>query len=112
MSYEEYWHGDVWLAKDYRDAWEIEQKMRNYHAWLNGMYTYTAVSTALYNAFREKGKPAEKYPTEPFGEAEEKTVEQQRDELYERLKNFKEQWDGRHKNESHNGNPSGWEGGY
>lgn len=96
MTYDEYWNGDVWMAKEFRDAWELKQKQTDYQAWLHGMYVYTAVSTALYNGFREKGKPAENYLEKPISEIKKKTVEQQRDELYERLKNFKEQWDVRH----------------
>ena len=69
MSYAEYWAGDPILAQYYRKAYQIKQEEFNNNAWLQGMYIYDAVSTALFNALRGFGKqkpPAKKYATQPY----------------------------------------------
>ena len=99
MTYDEYWNQDPWLAKDYRDAWELKQKNENYLAWLQGLYNYKAFGVILGNAFRPKGTKADNYFDKPIDfKAEEKTPQQIRQEIYDRLKGFKERWDVRSKN--------------
>ena len=66
MSYDEYWNQDPWLAKDYRDAWELKQKTENYNAWLQGLYNYKAFGVILGNAFRKKGAKADNYFDKPI----------------------------------------------
>lgn len=38
----------------------------NFEAWLHGLYTFTAVSTALANGLRKKGARATEYPGRPY----------------------------------------------
>ena len=69
MSFEEYWAGDPKLAQYYRKAYQIKQEEINNNAWLQGMYIYDAVSTALHNALRGMGKnkpPAKDYAKQPY----------------------------------------------
>ena len=69
MSYAEYWEGDPSLAQYYRKAYRLRQEEINNNAWLQGMYIYDAVSTALYNALRGFGKqkpPAKEYAKQPY----------------------------------------------
>ena len=69
MSYAEYWEGDPKLTQYYRKAYQIKQEEINNNAWLQGMYIYDAVSTALHNALREFGKnkpPAKDYAKQPY----------------------------------------------
>ena len=69
MSYAEYWEGDPKLTRYYRKAYQIKQDEINNNAWLQGMYIYDAVSTALHNALREFGKnkpPAKDYAKQPY----------------------------------------------
>ena len=69
MSYAEYWEGDPKLAQYYRKAYRIKQEEINNNAWLQGMYVYDAISTALYNALRGMGKskpPAKDYAKQPY----------------------------------------------
>ena len=69
MSYAEYWDGDPTLAQYYRKAYLIKQEQINHNAWLQGMYIYDAVSTALHNALRGMGKnkpPAKDYAKQPY----------------------------------------------
>ena len=95
MSYDEYWNQDPWLAKDYREAWELKQKNDNYLAWLQGLYNYKALGVVVGNVVRKKGQKAENYFDKPleFDEEEKKTPQQIRQEVYDRLKGFKERWD-------------------
>ena len=69
MSSAEYWEGDPKLAQYYRKAYQIKQEEINNNAWLQGMYIYDAVSTALHNALRGFGKnkpPAKDYAKKPY----------------------------------------------
>ena len=69
MSYAEYWEGDPLLAQYYRKAYRIKQDEINNTAWLQGLYIYDAVSTALHNALRGFGKqkpPAKEYAKQPY----------------------------------------------
>ena len=69
MSYEQYWESDPKLAQYYRKAYKIRQDEINNNAWLQGMYVYDAVSTALHNALRGMGKnkpPAKDYAKHPY----------------------------------------------
>ncbi len=69
MSYAEYWEGDSSLARYYRKANRIKQEEINNNAWLQGLYVYDAVSTALHNALRGMGKtkpPAQTYAKKPY----------------------------------------------
>ena len=69
MSYAEYWEGDPILTQYYRKAYQIKQEEINNNAWLQGMYIYDAMSTALHNALRGFGKnkpPAKDYAKQPY----------------------------------------------
>lgn len=69
MSFAEYWEGDPKLAQYYRKAYRIKQEEINNNAWLQGMYVYDAVSTALHNALRGMGKtkpPIKDYAKQPY----------------------------------------------
>lgn len=69
MSYAEYWTGDPTLARYYRKAYLIKQEEQNNFAWLQGLYIYDAVSTALHNALRGFGKgksPVREYAKHPY----------------------------------------------
>ena len=69
MSYAEYWEGDPKLTQYYSKAYQIKQEEINNNAWLQGMYIYDAVSTALHNALRGMGKskpPAKDYAKQPY----------------------------------------------
>lgn len=66
MTYEEFWRGDPWLAKYYREAYVERRKEENRRDWLQGAYIYNAVATAIGNAFRKKGAKTANYVEEPF----------------------------------------------
>ena len=69
MSYAEYWEGDSSLTRYFRKAYKIKQEQDNNNAWLQGLYFYDAISTALHNAMRGMGKskpPAKDYAKQPY----------------------------------------------
>ena len=76
MTYEQFWDGDPYIATYYRRKLEIEDFRNTELAWLNGYYDFIAVSTALSNAFRGKGKKAIDYPKAPERKAETKIEKQ------------------------------------
>ena len=65
MTYEEYWYGDPWLVRAYREADKLRQERANESAWLHGLYVAMAISGTIGNAFREPGAPRMEYPQEP-----------------------------------------------
>lgn len=66
MTYEQFWHGDPWLAKAYREAYVERRKAENNRDWLSGRYFFDALSISLSNAFRKQGTPAKDYLEEPY----------------------------------------------
>lgn len=66
MSYAEYWSGDPSLAQYYRKAYKIKQDEINNNAWLQGLYVYDAISTALHNALRGKNSRSREYAKQPY----------------------------------------------
>lgn len=66
MTYDQFWRDDVWIAKEYRQAYVARRKEENHRDWLMGAYVYKALETALSNAFKKKGQQPTDYLTEPF----------------------------------------------
>lgn len=88
MSYQEYWHGDVWMVKSFREADKLRQERENAGYWMQGMYIYEAFAAVLKNAFSKKGSTPAKYPEKPYDIfPEEKTEDQKlQEEEQERIK--------------------------
>jgi hypothetical protein len=81
MSYAEYWEGDPILTQYYRKAYRIKQDEINNNAWLQGLYVYDAVSTALHNALRGFSKqkpPVKEYAKQPYDLYSKKKTEQEK----------------------------------
>lgn len=66
MTYEQYWYGDVWLVEAFLKADKVRQERMNAEAWLQGVYFYDAISTALHNFSRKKGEKPKEYASEPY----------------------------------------------
>lgn len=67
MSYDQFWHGDPYLAVYYREAHELYRDQKNQELWLNGWYTFAAISTALSNIHLDgKKHKFNEYMSEPF----------------------------------------------
>ena len=66
MSYEQYWDGDVQIAKYYRRAYEQKRERINEQLWLQGLYIYDAL-LRVAPAFHPMSKAEpEKYMHEPL----------------------------------------------
>lgn len=82
MTYEQYWYGDVWMVRAYRNADVQRQKRQNNEAWLQGLYIWDAVAKAVSNLGLKKGEKPQEYVKEPFdifgdNEKKRKAIEEQ-----------------------------------
>lgn len=66
MTYEQYWYGEPWLVRAYREAEIYRREQSNYDAWLQGLYFYRAVSASLSQAFSSKKSEQVKYMDYPI----------------------------------------------
>ena len=99
MSHQEYWYGDPWNMKAYKEAHMLRMREENYFSWLRGTYNYMAVQLAIANSFSKPGTPPKKYVEKPFEifpktEAEEKAEQEQKQrELIRKLSAWKKMFD-------------------
>lgn len=99
MSYENYWHGDPWAMRAYKEAYMLRNKQANMMSWLQGAYFTNALSVVLGNAFSKKGTPPKQYMAEPMDifpktEAEEKAEEERKQkQLIAKLNAWKKVFD-------------------
>ena len=63
MSSDEFWRGDVFLAKAYRKAQRLREDMMNQQYWLQGMYFYEAICDAspIFNPYAKRGTKPHPY---------------------------------------------------
>lgn len=68
MSYNEYWHGDAYRAKFYREAHELNVKHRDEEFWMQGMYIYDAICRVapILHAFSKSGTKPLPYTEKPY----------------------------------------------
>ena len=83
MSAEEYWDGEPWLVKSYREAYRIRMdnadRIADRDAWRMGHYIMAALAAApiTVNGFAPKGHRMRDYPEKPMTvTAEEKKREE------------------------------------
>lgn len=65
MTYDQYWHGDVHMARAFYRAEKLRQEQRDADAWLIGSYVGRAIDSTISNAFRKQGATPQKYPDMP-----------------------------------------------
>lgn len=63
MTYEQFWFGDPWMVKAYREAHLLKRKMLNEELWIAGMYNYNGFGAVIATAF---GKHREDYLKKPL----------------------------------------------
>lgn len=78
MSSAEYWEGDCSLTRYFRKAYKMKQEEINNNAWLQGMYIYDAISTALHNALRGKNVASRDYAKQPYNFENKQKTEQEK----------------------------------
>ena len=83
MTYEQFWFGDPWMAKAYKEKHLLMRKQKNEEMWVNGMYQLSALQVALNNAF---DKHKIKYLEEPFNLFPKSKVEKEQEIREERQK--------------------------
>lgn len=68
MSYDEYWHGDAYRTKYYREAYKIQMKRKDEEFWMQGMYIYDALCrvSPILHAFSKSGTKPLPYPEKPY----------------------------------------------
>lgn len=83
MTYEQFWFGDPWIAKAYKEKHLLERRQRNEEMWVNGAYQLSALSVALNNAFN---KHKIEYMREPFNIFPKTEAEKEAEKRAERQK--------------------------
>ena len=79
MTYAEFWKGSPWLAKAYREAWNIRQHEEEAARWRAGLYFYNALRCAplLVGFPKDTNANPGQYPDKPFPLTQEEADEQQ-----------------------------------
>lgn len=70
MSFDEYWYGDAYLVKFYRDAYKLKIRYDDVFMWKQGMYIYEALCdvSPILHAFYKKGTKPLQYRSKPMSE--------------------------------------------
>ena len=66
MTYDQFWEESPYLVIAYRKAYRLKREAENEQAWLEGLYNYHALATALSNAFRKSGQKIHNYIEKPI----------------------------------------------
>ena len=99
MSFEEYWYGDPYLAKFYREAYKLKMRYDDVFMWKQGMYIYEALCdvSPILHAFSKKGAKPLQYRSRPMSEElkenqteKEKEIEIKNEQLKARI--FFDRW--------------------
>lgn len=89
MTYDQFWDGDVYAHKAFRQAKKVRLAEQNQIAWLQGQYVYDAISAlaSYMKAFsKAKPKPYNKEPYDLFAEERRRREEREARERYERIR--------------------------
>lgn len=91
MSYDEYWHGDAYVVKFYKEAHRLKLQAQDENNWMQGMYVYEAIldCSPILHAFSKKGTKPLQYSEKPYlaDRLKEKTKEEiEQEKETERLK--------------------------
>lgn len=91
MSYDEYWHGDAYVVKFYKEAHRLKLQAQDENNWMQGMYVYEAIldCSPILHAFSKKGTKPLQYSEKPYlaDRLKEKTKEEiEQEKENERLK--------------------------
>lgn len=89
MSYNDFWHGDVDMARVYRKQDEMNRRRQNEILWMQGLYVRDALISTVGNMFSPKNATKQEYPKEPYPVTAEQVAEieeRERKNKEERLK--------------------------
>ena len=70
MSFDEYWNGDAYLVKFYRDTYKLKMRYDDVFMWKQGMYIYEALCdvSPILHAFSKEGAKPLQYRSKPMSE--------------------------------------------
>lgn len=94
MTYEQFWYGDLTIAKAYLEAYQMKEKREaekmQWAMWNQGVYIYEALCdvSPILHAFSKKGTKPLPYPSRPYG-MEEKKDKEQPTEQNKKIENLK-----------------------
>lgn len=73
MTWEQYWYGDVWMVRAFREAEKLRQQRANTAAWLQGAYVYDAIGriAPALHPFPKKGTKPLPYLDKPYSMGDE-----------------------------------------
>ena len=68
MTYDEFWYGDVYKAKFYRESYKLRVKQIDEQLWMQGMYIYEALCdvSPILHAFSKEGTKPLPYSDRPY----------------------------------------------
>lgn len=68
MSYDEYWYGEPYRTKFYREAHKLKVRQKDEETWIQGMYIYEALCkvSPILHAFSKKGTKPLPYTDKPY----------------------------------------------
>lgn len=89
MTYDEFWHGPVSLARAYRKAWDIKMHKEEQDRWRQGLYFYESLLkiAPVLHAFAKDAKPGE-YPSEPYPLTDKEAKDRERKKEMENFKAY------------------------
>ncbi len=93
-SYDEFWNKPSWVVVAYREA-EIQRQERvNYESWLQGLYMYTGIKSAIdtfaWGFGGKKGAKPPAYPDRRFAFTDREKEADRQIRIAESLKFFRE----------------------
>lgn len=65
MTYAEYWQGDNYAPKYYREAFKAKEESVNHEAWLQGLYFYDALVSVM-SQLNSKKETHKSYTPKPY----------------------------------------------
>lgn len=90
VSYDEFWNGDYTRLKYYVEKHKLEIEKRNQELWLQGLYNFDALTTAISNALAKSASQRKKYPEKPY-RITEKSEEEKQAEKEKMVDDFRSQ---------------------
>lgn len=90
MTYNEFWFGDPYLVRYYREAYNFKRKIKNEEMWVQGMYFAKAIGASLDKKNKYPEKPFDIFPkTAREKQAE---IEANRQKVIDFFTNVKKSW--------------------
>lgn len=86
MTYDEYWYGEPYRTKFYRECHKLKVKQKDEELWQQGMYIYEALCdvSPILHAFSKNGTKPLPYRTKPIlSEMEENNVKENKEKEIE-----------------------------